>query len=298
MHYYSAYGLTINSHIRLPFLSFQNRLNDSANQEIDVNIQLENNRHFSADTYDQNWHFDITREKALLFIKDVATFVLHAGRDVLIYPENDESEPNIQSIILGSIFAMLLYQRNQLALHASSINVNGSAVAFMGTTGAGKSTIGCALIAKGHTLISDDVSPISFTAGCPYVSPGYPMMKIMPETASELGFPPKALMPIHTKEHKYFLSCESFFEMKTFPLKCLFILSTGNAPVINKMTLSEVFPEILRHTIPTMWGIPSDTIHFKQLSQLLEKTPVYRFVRNLCSGNILAQAEMIERFLQ
>jgi hypothetical protein len=289
--------LIISSQIQLPLLHIQNRFSDIGKRKIDVRIHLEKTHHVLADSYKQQWYFEINRKMALLFIRDNATFVVQEGREIYVYPEKNMCEQSIQAVVVGSIFAILLYQRNQLALHASSLSIYGSAAAFLGTTGAGKSTIAGALIAKGHNLISDDVSPIVLDMNPPHLLPGYPSVKIHPETAAKLGFPPEALTPIHENETKWCLSIGSGFERDVCPLKSIFILEIGNERKIQKMTPSEAFKQLICHTIPTMWGKPSDVIHFQQLSQLLEKVPVYKFSRDASLDAILEHAEMIEQFL-
>jgi hypothetical protein len=49
--------------------------------------------------------------------------------------------------LLGPVFALLLQLRGRTPLHASSVVIDGLAVAFLGPSGAGKSTTGQAFFA-------------------------------------------------------------------------------------------------------------------------------------------------------
>src|SRR5262245_34823321 len=72
---------------------------------------------------------------------------LHPGTDSQLLPV----------LIAGALLAMHLMLRHSLVLHASAVRVGPAAVAFVGKSGMGKSTLATALSASGHALISDDL---------------------------------------------------------------------------------------------------------------------------------------------
>jgi hypothetical protein len=57
----------------------------------------------------------------------------------------------------GALLAFQLYLRDCLVLHASAVDVGGVAVAFVGHSGMGKSTLAALLCAAGSRLVTDDV---------------------------------------------------------------------------------------------------------------------------------------------
>lgn len=57
----------------------------------------------------------------------------------------------------GALLSFVLTMRRQLVLHASAVQVGDSAVAFVGRSGMGKSTMAGLMCADGATLITDDV---------------------------------------------------------------------------------------------------------------------------------------------
>jgi len=70
----------------------------------------------------------------------------------------------------GSVFGILLHQREEIVLHASAVRVNGRAILFCGASGAGKSTLAAVLAQRGLPLITDDVCAITLSpAGAPMV---------------------------------------------------------------------------------------------------------------------------------
>ena len=72
---------------------------------------------------------------------------LHPGADEGLLPV----------LIAGALTAIHLMLRGTLVLHASAVQADDQAVAFVGRSGMGKSTLATALCAKGYPLVSDDL---------------------------------------------------------------------------------------------------------------------------------------------
>jgi hypothetical protein len=72
---------------------------------------------------------------------------LHPGADEGLLPV----------LIAGAVLAVHLTLHHHLVLHASAVRVGDRAVAFVGSSGMGKSTLAAALCDLGHGLVSDDL---------------------------------------------------------------------------------------------------------------------------------------------
>jgi hypothetical protein len=59
-------------------------------------------------------------------------------------------------LLLDQVLPLAAGGPHRLALHASVVDVDGRAVAFLGASRQGKSTLAAALARRGHTLLSDD----------------------------------------------------------------------------------------------------------------------------------------------
>jgi hypothetical protein len=125
---------------------------------------------------------------ALLFvIPEVATFRIASGSHIIVDPRPGVAERNVALYLLGSAFGALLHQRGLLPLHANAIQIGGRAVAFMGPSRAGKSTLAAWFQRQGYSIISDDVCVIGFHGdGKPYAIPGLPRLRLWAEALDHL----------------------------------------------------------------------------------------------------------------
>ena len=297
---YHAYGLKIRSDLPLPLLR-----SDGCGVEAtcplsgDVFIQLQRDPPGHRDPRDnQDSYWEISRENAVLIIKGLGTFHVRRGRNITIFPADYFDEKIIQLIIINSLMAIVLFQRNIPVLHASSVRINGSAVAFLGTSGAGKSLIAGAICARGHSLVTDDVARVQLFSGVPHVYPGYPVIKMKPHESSELGFPHHCNTSLHEKEPKYACSVHAGFTMLPCPLSHIFVLTVDPERKIQRLTKKESFMELVKNSAPAIWGVLSDELHFTNIKELIEKVPVCLFTREECVEALPEHAGMIEEYLK
>jgi hypothetical protein len=97
-------------------------------------------------------------------IDGLGHFLIINGDRIIAEPEKNVSTEHLCPAILGSAMAILLQQRGLLVLHASCVAIDDQAIAFLGVSGAGKSTMASAFhYMHGYPLITDDLPlpPIS-----------------------------------------------------------------------------------------------------------------------------------------
>jgi hypothetical protein len=78
-------------------------------------------------------------------------------RDVTVHLHPGADPGLVPVLAAGALLAVHLTLRHELVLHASAVQVNGHAVAFVGRSGMGKSTLAAALCDNGCPLVADDV---------------------------------------------------------------------------------------------------------------------------------------------
>ena len=95
----------------------------------------------------------------VLRFKGCGEFFISADLRDLEVRKDPLGEVELLPILLaGTVTAFLLALRGETVLHASAVAIDGAAVAFVGQSGRGKSTIAALLCVAGAELVTDDVS--------------------------------------------------------------------------------------------------------------------------------------------
>lgn len=287
---YFAYGLGIHSEIEIPEFV-------PAQTAGDITIRWDRNSPIPTDLIgNHKLVIKITPEEAFFFNQEFALFVVRNGCEISVTPFKDD-EKLISLCIIGNIMSLLLYQRGLFVLHGSAIEVDGGAIAFVGKSGWGKSTIAAALHAKGHQIITDDVVAVSTETVAFNVFPAYPQLKLFPEVAEVLGHEKSDLLLLHSELNKGGFRVTENFSQTALPLKRIYMLAKGSTLGIEKLRPQEGLMELMRHSLPTRWYKTHNTSEFLQCTSIAKNIPIYRLTRSsdLCSLPTLA--EMVEAHL-
>lgn len=105
---------------------------------------------------------DVRRAKGELrvWLRDTASFVVVPEQRSVTYGLAPNVAPDLAGIFMaGLVLSSYLLAEGQMVLHASAVHVRelGGAVAFVGSSGMGKSTMATLLALRGGLLITDDV---------------------------------------------------------------------------------------------------------------------------------------------
>lgn len=171
MHLYRAYGLTLASDLLLPGL-------DCADiGEADVRIVR---RKISREELRSG---SVGGERIAVHFLDLIRFVVEGGHTISFDVVSDVEEEVVQGRILGEIMAGLLRQRGHLVIHACAVEKDGEAVAFVGESGWGKSTLAEFFCQNGYRLLTDDVMALDGST----VIPSYPQIRLRSDSAEHLA---------------------------------------------------------------------------------------------------------------
>ena len=96
----------------------------------------------------------------------VGDFEFSADLSRVVCHPYEGGRPELLPIIIpGTITAFILSLTGRFVLHGSAVDLNGRALAFVGQSGQGKSTMAAMFCASGGTLVTDDVLPVEFGSG-------------------------------------------------------------------------------------------------------------------------------------
>ena len=98
----------------------------------------------------------------LLRFPDLADFyIARQGTAIECYPAAGTSGESIRHLLLDQVMPRSIAQQGAIVLHASVVLIGGKAVAFLGDSGWGKSTLATSLHEKGYPLLTDDCVSIT-----------------------------------------------------------------------------------------------------------------------------------------
>jgi hypothetical protein len=93
---------------------------------------------------------------------------------------------DVTAYLMGPVLGFVLRLRGTICLHASAVRVRGAAVAFLGRSGWGKSSICASFAARGHAVLTDDVLALRLGHDGFRVLPGPARIRLWPDTARHL----------------------------------------------------------------------------------------------------------------
>jgi hypothetical protein len=136
----------------------------------------------------------------------------------------------VSSYLLGPVLGILLRYRGVISLHASSVAVDGRAVAFVGPPGAGKSTAAATIGRLGCPIVADDITALEERNGQFFVNPAYPGVSLWPDSVESLyGANASAGSRDAAWEKRRIASREGLqFQGRPLPLKKIFILGDND----------------------------------------------------------------------
>ncbi len=174
--------------------------------------------------------WQIAGKTFLLRIPGIARFLLIDGRENVFSPETEASTADIPIFIVGTVFGILLHQREQVVLHASAVRVNGKAVLFCGASGSWKSTIAAALAQGGYPLVTDDVCSLSVSAsGAPTVYPDGRQLKLWAQAINRLDLVQRQGERVRTRLEKFFVEPGAVFS-EPLALGAVYVLREARPP--------------------------------------------------------------------
>ena len=99
-----------------------------------------------------------TESGYVLRFRECGEFVISPDlSEVVVHPRRDGRRELLPVLMAGTTSALLLALRGETVLHASAVAVDGAALAFVGQSGRGKSTVAALMCLGGAELVSDDL---------------------------------------------------------------------------------------------------------------------------------------------
>lgn len=243
------YGLAVRSEVPLSGLPEANV------EEPDINIRIGNIREENEEIRGPENTIKSTPSGIYFYWKSIGAFLVKNSEVVIVDPSPGVDDCLLQLPIFGPVMATVLSGRRFLVLHASAVEREGKAIAFLGPKGTGKSTTAAAMCMNGYQLVTDDMLVLDmYQDSQPVAAPGPFMLKVREDTAGLLSIDhAKIFKPDHPRFRKKIYSPDADSPGRSFPIETMYFLDIGTE--ISLTTLHG--KEKLIHIISSVYGTGS-----------------------------------------
>ncbi len=231
-------------------------------------------------------------------IPEVATYWMEEGRHVIIAPLLPRDSHMIRVFLLGTVLAILCFQRGLVPLHASAVDIDGRALLISGASGAGKSTLAAAFSARGYRLLSDDLCALQLVEGQPLrILSAFPRVKLWDDSARQLQVPTGDLDRTREGLEKYNLPLpEDSFQPDALPPAHIVFLKTGRGAEQPPLRRLVGIAAVGRHDLVHRWKLGTalgyQALIFKAMTRLADAIPMVEITR---SENLTDLPALVDR---
>ncbi len=182
-------------------------------------------------------------EELLFRFRDLADFSINNdGNRIGAWPAPGTDDETLRHLLLDQVLPRLLAHQGRLVLHAGAVRVADEAIAFLGATGLGKSTLTASFRKAGYLLLSDDGLVLHPIEAEVTALPTYPSLRLWPDSVAGLYPEPPTLAPMaHYSTKQRVVLSEEDLSGDPLPLAAIYVLApvheTG-APAISLTQLS------------------------------------------------------------
>ena len=148
------------------------------------------------------------------------------GTAIVARPLLPGSPEAFHTYLLGQALSFALVKQGFDPLHATTVAIDGAAVAFLGESGYGKSSLGAMFIQAGHRLLTDDLLVLSPHDGGFTAHAGPPRIKLFPGIARHTLGPTERGTPIASTTRKLVIPLDDRQAFRCpLPLKAIYVLT-------------------------------------------------------------------------
>jgi hypothetical protein len=207
--------------------------------------------------------------------------VPHAGHAVACRPVPGTDERTCRHIFVNQVVPVLRSSRGELVFHASAAEVPGGAVAFLGPSGRGKSTIATSFARSVSAFLCDDAMMLEEDEMGFIVVPGEPRLRLWQDSASALAIDGGALRPAASYTAKLSFEADEATRTCQSPRRLLRAYFLGDSivesPRVRALPAATAAMEWVRHSFVLPNG---DTrvlaAHFDAVSRLASRVAAFR----------------------
>ena len=226
--------------------------------------------------------FHRTEGGYLLRFPDLADFLISQdGRQVTCLPAPEVMEETSWHLYLNQVLPLALAKQGQLVLHASAVEIGDHAVAFMGESGRGKSTLAASFATSGLRFLTDDGLLLSPCDSGYQVMPSHPSIRLWDDSQQALMSTSAPMAPPvqFTSKSRFLAGEDIVFCEQPRPLRRIYFLGAGSSAqlVFEPVKPAEALIELVKHSfLLDLEERAMLAAQFDEFSRLVSKPICYR----------------------
>lgn len=177
----------------------------------------------------------------LLRFPDLADFEVSAdGTEVVAHPAEGTDEITVEHLYINQLVPLALSRQGRPAFHASAVTVPGGAVAFLGKTGMGKSTLAASFALQDAEFLTDDALLIEETTDGCLALPSHASVRLWEDSVEALVGDdiPKAHAISYTDKARLLAGDALAYSADPQPLLAAFVLEREDVAAVDIRTLT------------------------------------------------------------
>lgn len=243
--------------------------------------------------------FHRTEVGYLLRFPSLADFSISAdAHTVTCFPVPAVSEATVVHLYLNQVLPLVQSKLGKLVFHASAVEVNEGAVAFVGRSGRGKSTLAASFAVNGSRFLTDDGLVVAPGAAGFEVLPGHPSIRLWGDSERALipAAAPRAPSLSHGAKARLLSGEDLVFCSASRPLRRVYFLGDDGAERVElrRMTPAESLVEWVRYSflldIEKRHAVAS---HFDRVASLAGQPIHYRLDFPRCFAQLAQVRDLI-----
>ncbi len=160
------------------------------------------------------------------------------GKEIVYETKEGYTPEMVGPWLLGFAYAMLLLERNTLAVHCSAISDKDGAFLISGVPGAGKSSLTKVLLERGYGIMADDVAAVRIDNDGTNVYPAFPYQKLCRNEVEKRELDEDDLIYINEDKDKFLVPVNEAFVGEKRPLRFLIFIVVSNTDKVAVQKLS------------------------------------------------------------
>ena len=223
-----------------------------------------------------------TGDGYLLRFPELADFSVSGGAlAVACRPAPGVTRDTCDHLYLNQVLPLVLSKQGKLVFHASAVEIEGGAVAFLAESGRGKSTLAASFAASGSPFLSDDGLVVEAAGKGFRILPSHPSLRLWQDSQEALiGPEAKSAPPLpYTAKARLLAGSGLAFCARARPLRRAFFLGESHATAVTFEPLSatQALVEWVKHSfLLDPEERPALASHFDSVAALAGRVRCFR----------------------